>query len=452
MTRTTRGPMRLVAIIAALMLMAVACGGGGDEPDDSAQPPPAGGTDTGAQGPDLSGVELEVAVVPTGTEAELFGAVFDAFEERTGATVTLTSTGDDMAAVIGPRIAGGDPPDVALLPQPGLLRDLAEQGALQPLGEVASDEVDEHYAPIWRELGSVDGELYGVWFKAANKSLVWYDTAVFEDAGIEPVDTLEGFLEAARTVTDSGVPALSVGGADGWTLTDWFENVYLRTAGPEMYDKLAAHEIPWTDPSVTTALETLGEIFTPELLAGGTQGALQTDFNTSVTQVFSDPPEAAMVYEGDFVSAIITGETEAELGTDADVFPFPEIEGSGPAVVAGGDVAVLLSDTEGGRALIEYLASPAAGEVRAALGGFISPNQSVDPATYPDEVTRTIAESLEEAGDNLRFDLSDLQPPAFGGTPSQGMWQILQDFLADTSDVQATAEALEAAAASAYGS
>ena len=443
--------VQLTAILAALLLVMAACGDDGD--DGATDDTTADTTEDTTEGalPDLTGVQLEVAVVPTGTEADLFAAVFDAFEEETGAEVTLTSTGDDIAAVIGPRIAGGDPPDVALLPQPGLLRDLAEQDVLQPLEDVAGDEVDEHYADIWRELGTVDGELYGVWFKAANKSLVWYNTGVFEDAGIEPADDLEGFLEAAQTVTDFGVPALSVGGADGWTLTDWFENVYLRTAGPEMYDQLAAHEIPWTDPSVTTALETLGEIFTPDLLAGGTQGALQSDFNTSVTQVFADPAEAAMVYEGDFVGAIITGETEAQLGTDADVFPFPEIEGSGPAVVAGGDVAVLLADSEGGQALIEYLARPAAGEVRAALGGFISPNQSVDPESYPDEVTRTIAQSLEEAGDNLRFDLSDLQPPAFGGTPSQGMWQILQDFLSDPSDVEGMAEALEAAAASAYG-
>ena len=447
--------VQLTAILAALLLVMAACGDGGDDgaTDDATPDTAEDTTEDTTEGalPDLTGVQLEVAVVPTGTEADLFAAVFDAFEEETGAEVTLTSTGDDIAAVIGPRIAGGDPPDVALLPQPGLLRDLAEQDVLQPLEDVAGDEVDEHYADIWRELGTVDGELYGVWFKAANKSLVWYTTGVFEDAGVEPADDLEGFLETAQTVTDFGVPALSVGGADGWTLTDWFENVYLRTAGPEMYDQLAAHEIPWTDPSVTTALETLGEIFTPDLLAGGTQGALQTDFNDSVTQVFADPPAAAMVYEGDFVGAVITGDTEAELGTDADVFPFPEIDGSGPAVVAGGDVAVLLADSEGGRALIEYLARPAAGEVRAALGGFISPNQDVDPETYPDEVTGTIAQSLEEAGDNLRFDLSDLQPPAFGGTPSQGMWQILQDFLEDPSDVEGTAEALEAAAASAYG-
>ena len=46
-----------------------------------------------------------------------------------------------------------------------------------------------------------------------------------------------------------------------WVLSDWFENIYVRTAGPEMYDQLATHEIPWTDKSVTEALTTMADYF-----------------------------------------------------------------------------------------------------------------------------------------------------------------------------------------------
>ncbi len=430
----------LIATLASLALLAAACGG-----DDE-----AGAPDGGDQAGELAGVEVEVAAVWTGTEAERFGAVLDTFEEETGAEVTFTSTGDDIAANLGPRLSAGDPPDVAVLPQPGLLRDYAAQGALQPIDDVAGDEVDQNFAPVWRELGTVEGDLYGVWFKAANKSLVWYNTGVFEDAGLEPAEDLDGFLDVARTATDFGVPALSVGGGDGWTLTDWFENVYLRVAGPETYDQLADHEIPWTDQSVKDALEVLGRIFDPSLIAGGPRGALQTDFDTSVTQVFTDPPRAAMVFEADFVAGTITGETDAELGTDAGVFPFPEIEGSGPAVVGGGDVAVLFRDSEGGRALVEFLATPDAARAWAELGGFISPNESLEPDAYPDQTLRDIAQALLEASDSFRFDLSDLQPGGFG---QQGgaMFTALQDFLSDTSQVDAVAQQLEDGATRAFG-
>ena len=133
--------------------------------------------------------------------------------------------------------------------------------------------------------GSVDGKLYGLLFKAANKSTVWYNVAAFEDAGVEPPETWDEFLENSKTINASGLPAYSIGGADGWTLTDLFENIYIQTAGPETYDKLAKHEIPWTDQSVKDALAEMAKIVgDTDNIAGGQAGALQTDFPTSVSQ------------------------------------------------------------------------------------------------------------------------------------------------------------------------
>lgn len=270
-----------------------------------------------------------------------------------------------------------------------MLRDLAADGSLKEVGEEAAQGLEDNYAPVWTELGSQDGTLYGVYFKAASKSTWWYNTSVFEQAGVEAPSDWDEMLETAQTVNSSGTPWVSMGGADGWTLTDWFENIYVRTAGPEMYDQLANHEIPWTDESVITALETFGELVGDESnLAGGTSGALQTDFTTSVTQVFSDPPEAATVYEGDFVAGVITGETGAEAGTDFDFFDFPSIDGSEPAAISGGDVAVALTDSESAQELLTFLTTPEAAQAWAERGGFISPNESMDTAVYPDDNTR----------------------------------------------------------------
>jgi hypothetical protein len=378
--------------------------------------------------------------------------VLDAFAAQTGATVRFRSAGDDIAAYLGPRIEGGDPPDVAMLPQPGVLRTFAEQGDLIEIEDSAGDEVDSNFAASAREVGSVDGTLYGVWFKAAQKSTVWYNVNVFEGAGVEPPATWEELQQVAQTVSDYGVPPYSVGADVGWPLSDLFENIYLRTAGPEMYDQLAAHEIPWTDQSVKDALTVMADVLgNPELLAGGTTGAEQTDFTGSVTQAFADPPEGAIIFEGDFVGGTISGETKAEVGTDADFFDFPSIEGSEPVVLGGGDFAVLLDDTEGGQALIEFLATPAAAEVWAAEGGFISPNNQVDISVYGDEVSQRAAQALIDAGDSVRYDLSDLQPTEFGATTGQGIWGILIDFLGNPEDVEGTAKALEAAASEAYG-
>ncbi len=220
-----------------------------------------------------------------------------------------------------------------------------------------------------------------------------------------------------------------MGGADGWTLTDWFENVYLRTAGPQKYDQLATHAIPWTDDSVKTALTDLQKIWgTSGYLAGGTTGALQADFPTSVTKVFTTPPQAAMVYEGDFVAGVISGQTKAKLGTDANFFDFPSINNSPPSVVTGGDMAVLMKDSEAGKAFMKFLTTPEASTTWAKLGGFSSPNKAVAASAYPDEISARAAQAIANAQD-VRFDMSDLAPPAFGGTPSKGEWKDLQDFL-----------------------
>ncbi|MGH9036112.1 MAG: ABC transporter substrate-binding protein, partial [Acidimicrobiia bacterium] len=215
------------------VLVAAPCSGvGGD-----------GGGD-GAGGDALKGHQVEVAATWSGTDQQRFESVLAEFEQRTGATVKFTSTGEDIAAVLGARLDGGDPPDVALLPQSRLLGDLAGRGVLKPLPEAVGDLVARNYPPAWQELGTVNGRLFGVWFRAVNKSTLWFNRTVLERAGItRPPADWDDLKAAAATLARAGVAPFSVGAADAWTLTDWFENVYLRTAGTEGYVDLAGHQL-----------------------------------------------------------------------------------------------------------------------------------------------------------------------------------------------------------------
>jgi len=397
----------------------------------------------------MRGARLEVLAAWSGTEQARFTAVLRGFSSRTGAVVTYASARQGVPQVLDARLAAGDPPDVALLPQPGLLRRYAQSGRLVPLDDATVRLVRRDYAPVWQSLASSGGRQFGVWFKAANKSLLWYDVAAFERAGIAPPDRLDGLLTAARTLRDSGIAPFSVGGADRWTLTDWFENLYLQMSGPQAYDQLAAHRLAWTDASVTAALAVMARLLSPENLRAGVAGTLRTGFEDSVARAFTTPPAAAMVVEGDFVASVVTARTTAQIGVDVDAVPFPAARPGVPVMVGGGDVAVQLRPSAAGAELMRYLASPEAAAVWARAGGFISPNQELDLAMYPDALTRSMARSLVEAGDGFRFDLSDLQPPAFGSTPTAGMQLALHDFL-QTRDVPGTASRLERMAAAAY--
>ncbi|MFI2432567.1 ABC transporter substrate-binding protein [Streptomyces sp. NPDC018693] len=450
-SRTVRAAAALAA--GALALTLTACGGDSDNNGGTAGQDP-GDTETAGSVtlPKLDGTTLEVAAVWTGTEQANFKKVLAEFEKRTGAKVTFVPAQDPIINFLGSKIAGGAPPDVAMLPQPGAIKQAVDRGWAKPLGDKALDELKENYSQGWQDIGKVGDQQYGVYYKAANKSLIWYNAQVFENAGASEPKTWDELLTTAQTVYDSGVTPFSIGGADGWTLTDWFENVYLSQAGPQKYDQLAKHEIKWTDSSVKDALTTLADIWgKKEWIAGGPDGALQTEFPASVTQTFTggDQPKAAMVYEGDFVQVNIA-DTDAKVGTEAKVFPFPSVGATAP-VVSGGDAAVILEDSEGAQALATWLASPDAATIQAKLGGYLSPNKNVDSSAYPNDTQRTIAESLIASGDDFRFDMSDQAPQAFGGTPGKGEWKILQDFLKNPSDVAGTQAKLEAEAARAYG-
>ncbi|MEU4728456.1 ABC transporter substrate-binding protein [Streptomyces sp. NPDC023588] len=438
-SKTTRRTTATGAAALALALGATACGG--------ATGPASGG--------ELSGQTVTVAGVWTGSEQENFKKVLDAFTAKTGAKTVFVPSGDNVSTFVGSKIEGGNAPDVVMVPQVGVLQQFAKEGWLQPLSGEAAKTADSTLAPVWKEYGTVGGTYYGLYFKAAHKSTVWYAPEAFTQAGVSVPKSYADMLKTGRTLADSGRPAFAIAGEDGWTLTDWFENVYLSQAGPEKYDQLAQHKLKWTDDSVVRALTTLGELFKDkQLVAGGAQAALGTDFPTSVAQVFGPEPKAGMVYEGDFVGGVAKGQFGKKLGQDATFFPFPSVDGGKMPVVSGGDAAVVLKGGKNGQAgmkLVEFLASAEAAEVWAGAGGFLSPNKEVDFASYGDDTTRSTANSLIAAGNSIRFDMSDQAPAAFGGTKGAGEWKVLQDFLRDPSDPQGTAAKLEAEAAKAYG-
>lgn len=437
---------RRVILGAATALVAFAAGCSGQDPT-----PGGGGTAT-APAVDLTGKTVEVAATWSGTEQQNFQAVLDEFAKRTKATVKYTTGGNDLPVLINSRLAGGSPPDVALIPQPGVVSELVKRGALKELTGDAAAAVKNNYSEAWQQLGTVDGKLYGTYFKAANKSVIWYRTADFDEAGVQPPKTWDELKTVSSTLTDAGKTPMVAAGGDGWVLTDWFENVYLRIGGPDNYDKLSRHEIPWTDPTVVQTLQVLADYWrTPKFVQGGPSGAVQVTFTQSIADVFGQSPKSSMLFEGDFVGSEITKLGTVKVGETAKFFDFPSVNGSKPAVVTAGDQAVAFKDTPEAMALMAFLASPDAAKIMAGKGGFISANKNLDAAAYPDETTRQLAGSVVNA-ELLRFDLSDLTPQAFGGSTSAHMWVLLQDFLSKPIEPAAMAQQLEDAAKKDFGS
>lgn len=358
-----------------------------------------------------------------GTEGEAFRAAVEPFTQRTGVRMAFEVT-PDLNTVLFTRVEAGNPPDLAILPGPNQLRELAETGRLVPLERFMDRAaLRQNYGQTWLDLGSAGGQLYGLWFKGATKSLVWYSPRAFRARGYQPPTTWAELTALTQRMADSGTPpwcvGLMSGSSSGWPGTDWLEDLMLRSAGPQVYDQWVSHQIAWTDPQVRRAWELWGQLVRdPRMVWGGPVGTLTTAFGDAPRPLFSDPPGCFLHKQASFVTSFFPEGLAA--GQDYDFFVLPAMQdGAEPPALVAGDVVVMLRDTPQARQLMQYLASPQPSEIWAARGGFISPNRSVSLGSYPDDLTRRQAQFTTGA-QVLRFDGSDSMPSVIG---AGSFWQ-----------------------------
>src|SRR3954471_11127243 len=256
MTIKRRGPAMVLSVLAVAALVALAgCGGSSSSTSSSSS-----GSKTTASKSNVKG-NISIVGIWVAQEQKNFQRVIAAFNKQyPNVKVKYNPAGDNTPTVLSTALAGGRPPDLASVGQPGLVKQFQKQGKLKPL-DFARKDIAANFSPDVVKLGTIGGKIYSFIPKGANKSTVWYNVAAFKNAGVQPPKTFDDFLKAAQTLKASGTPAYSLGAGDGWTNTDLFENLYIRMAGPDKYDQLAKHKIKWTDPSVKDALKTMGEIF-----------------------------------------------------------------------------------------------------------------------------------------------------------------------------------------------
>jgi alpha-glucoside transport system substrate-binding protein len=400
---------------------------------------------------DIGGT-VSVLAVWSGSEQDNFMALLEPFLDHTGIEIEYTST-RDINAVLTTQIQGGNPPDVAGVPGPGQLREMAQDGSVIPLGDVIDmGQMEADYAQGLIELASVDGELYGFFLKGAVKSLIWYSPPAFEAAGYDVPETWQELKDLEQQIiADGAAPwciGLESGAATGWPGTDWIEDIMLRTAGPDAYDQWWQHEIPWTDDAVRTTWETWGEIVgDPAMVYGGQPYVLSTNFGQAPFPMFDEEPGCYLHRQASFITDFISDQfPDLEAGTDYDFFLFPPInEEHGNTLLVAGDLFAMFNDTEQSRALVQYLLSAPAQAIWAEAGGFLATNRQVDPSVYPDQISQQIAEMYSTATD-VRFDASDLMPEAV----NNAFWAGIVDFVSNPGNLDSILERIESTAQEAY--
>lgn len=385
---------------------------------------------------DLSGETLNVFGPWRGEDQALAENMLAYFEAATGIEVNYSSS-ESYEQQIVIDVEAGSPPDIAILPQPGLIQNLVSGGFVSPLTDDDRAWMDENYAagPSWSALGTMtspEGEelFYAFPYKVDVKSLVWYVPDNFDDFGYEIPESLEE-LDALeeQMIADGNTPwciGLGSGGATGWPATDWMEDLMLRTHPPEVYDMWVSNEMSFTDQRVLDVMAEFGEIaLNDDMVAGGSAGVASTDFRESPLGLFSSPAQCFMHRQASFIPTFFPDGTEA--GTDWDFFYFPASAEAdlGTPVLGAGTMAFITSDSEASRVFIEWLKTPIAHEVWMAQSGFLTPLSGVNTDLFGDPTLRKMNEILLEAT-TFRFDASDIMPAAVG----QGsFWTGMVDYV-----------------------
>ena len=396
------------------------------------------------------GTEVEMYTTIVSPEADLFQESFAEFEECTGITINWNGS-QEFEAQLPVRVEGGTAPDLAIFPQPGLLKKMVETGKMVAASDALAASVDANYTPDWKNYGTVDGTFYAAPLGANVKSFVWYSPKTFADNGWEIPTTWAELLtlsdEIAKTDVQPWCVGFGSGDATGWVGTDWMEDLMLRFQDAETYDKWVSNEMKFDDPKVAEVLAEAGKILKNPDYVGDVASIATTTFQDGGAGIVDGT--CAMHRQASFIGGILKGDYAATIVTpeDTDVeggittFYFPGVSADNKPALGGGEFVGAFSDRPEVQAVQLYLTTAEWNNKKAALGTWFSAHLGLDTANVADPVNAVAVEILQNAT-TFRFDASDLMPAAVG---AGSFWKEMTAWVAED---KADADVLEAIQAS----
>jgi alpha-glucoside transport system substrate-binding protein len=367
-------------------------------------------------GSDFDGAEVTISGTIVDAEADRLLASWSDFATCTGITIDYAGS-RDFEGNIAQLAEGGNAPDIGIVPQPGLVALLAQNGYLKPAPQEVSDNTDTFWSPDWKAYGTVDGTFYGAPMLASVKGYIWYSPAEFEEKGYEVPTTLDELMALTQTIADEGdhlpwCAGVESGDATGWPATDWIEDYVLRLAGPEVYDQWVTHEIPFNDPRIVEAFDAAAEILkNPEYI--DTQSIVSTPFQDGGLAILDG--QCSLHHQASFYE-VNWGEG-VTVAPDGDVYAFlmPPANADDPlAVTGGGETVVAFNESDAITAVLAHMSSDTFANLRVEQGGTVSANNGVDPSKASSPLLEQTIEILQDPNTTFRYDGSDLMPGAVG--------------------------------------
>lgn len=362
------------------------------------------------------------------SEAELLQQSWKDWAEENDITIKYEGS-QDFETQLGTRAQGGNPPDIAIFPQPGLFADFASRDFLKPAPAEVEKNANEYWTKDWVNYGTVDGTFYGAPLMANVKGWIWYSPQKFAEWGVEIPTSLDELNTLTATIqSKTGTPpwcaGFESGTATGWPGTDWIEDYVLRDSGAEVYDKWVTNEVPFTDPQIKSAFDKVGAILlNPDYVNAGfgdVRSINSTAFGDVAPKLAAG--ECALTHQASFLSGFFPEGTDISKDGAVWAFMLPGADASTKAVTGGGEIVGGFSDDEATQKVLAYLSSPEWANSRVSLGGVTSANNGLDPESAQDPILQETIKILQDPDTTFRFDASDLMPGAVGaGTFWKGM-------------------------------
>ncbi|RKN18096.1 carbohydrate ABC transporter substrate-binding protein [Micromonospora musae] len=415
----------VIAGVLGLALSASACGTGDDKGSSNADAPECAAYDK-YQGNDGKKVSIYASI--RDAEADLLEQSWEQFTKCTGIEIDYEGNAE-FEAQLPVRVDGGNAPDLAFVPQPGLVKRFADAGKLKSLGADTKAMAEQNLPADWLKYGTVDGNLYGVPLGANVKSFVWYSPKLFKEKGWTVPTTWDELIKLSDTIAATGMKpwcaGIESGDATGWPATDWIEDVLLRTQGPEVYDQWTTHSIPFNDPKIADAVDRAGSILKNEKYMNGGFGGVKSIGTTAFGEAGLPitTGKCALHRQASFYANQFPDGTKVAEDGDAFAFYFPAIDpAKGKPVLGAGEFVVAYADRPEVQAVQTYLASGEYVNSRAKLGNWVTANNKLDIANVASPIDKLSVEILQDKSGVFRFDGSDLMPAAVGaGTFWKGM-------------------------------
>jgi alpha-glucoside transport system substrate-binding protein len=405
-----------------------------------------GGGGGGGSSNTTNKIEVMYAFASGSKQESGFRAELDQWSKDNDVEIEYAQTGN-FNQLINTRVQGNDAPDVALFPQPGIMRDLAAEGALADLSDVVPQEDLDAMVQGALATGQVDGTQYAVPVSINVKSIVFYPKEAFE-ADYEVPETFDDLVSLTDQIQQDGTTPWCFGieseAATGWPATDWVENLMLINNGSDVYNQWVNHEIPFNDQKVADVLDQMdGLLLADGRTNGGRQSIASANFLTAGNPLFDDPPGCFMYRQGNFVAdeGGFPAEVLADLDNRVGVFPMPGQTAEDKPVLGGGDLAGIFSkDNESAQKLLQFMSSPEFGtNGYGETGAWISPNTQFDVSVMPTQTLQDIANIAYQSTEFV-FDGSDQMPGEVG---SGSFWRDMTAWISGGETAQEALDNIE---------